>query len=123
MNTKNLAELRELRIQEKAIKARIETIIGDAQEEAKELCPDGGEFTVPEVGTFILDKVPVYDLTNFSKYKDEIAKSWRRCFKKREKHRVEASAQTKLMAGYLKSFIQSTTQPPESYDYILKVKS
>ena len=123
MKTKNLKELRELRIVEKATKARIEQIMADAKAEAINLCPNGGEFTVEGVGTFILDKVPVFDLTNFRTYKDEIAKLWRACWKKREKNRIEASAQSKLMAGYLQSFIKSTDKEPETYDYTVKVKA
>ena len=120
MNTKNLKQLFTLRMQEKAIKAGIESIKAEALKEAQALCPDGGKFSVEGVGDFVLDKVPVFDLTDFRKYKDELAKLWRQCFKKREKHRIESAAQTKLMGGYLKSFVKTTDKDPESYDYNLK---
>ena len=54
MQTDNLKELRSLRIQEKAIKARIDAISDAATDEALALAPNGGEFTIPDVGKFQL---------------------------------------------------------------------
>ena len=58
MQTENLKELRELRAQEKAIKASIETVKPLAIEEAKALAPAGGKFPVEGVGEFVLDINP-----------------------------------------------------------------
>ena len=52
MKTENLKELRELRAQEKAIKARIDEVSEEATKEALEIAPEGGEFEVEGVGTF-----------------------------------------------------------------------
>ena len=51
---KYLKELRELRAQEKAIKARIDEVSEEATKEALEIAPEGGEFEVEGVGTFQL---------------------------------------------------------------------
>ena len=59
METKNL---KELRAQEKATKARIIIVKPFAIEEAKILKPNGGKFTVEGVGDFILDKDPILDI-------------------------------------------------------------
>ena len=76
--TENLAALRELRIQEKAIKAQIDIVKPLAIEEAKNLAPkDGGKFSIDGVGEFVLDVVPVYDLADYRRYKEEEAKQWR----------------------------------------------
>ena len=51
MNTENLKLLRELRTQEKAIKAQIDIVKPLAIEEAKNLAPeDGGKFSIDGVG-------------------------------------------------------------------------
>ena len=52
MQTDNLKELRSLRIQEKAIKARIDEISDAATNEALALAPDGGEYGVLRSGGF-----------------------------------------------------------------------
>ena len=46
MKADKLKELRELRNQEKAIKARIDEISDEATQEAVAIAPDGGEFEV-----------------------------------------------------------------------------
>ena len=63
METTNLKELRELRAQEKAIKARIDEISTAATNEAVAfLAAQGlekGKFTLKGIGDFVLDKDPI----------------------------------------------------------------
>ena len=78
---KYLIELRELRNQEKAIKARIDSITDAAADEAVAILAskglDRGEFEVEGVGTFQLQRTDVIDMTNYNRYKGEDAIRWR----------------------------------------------
>ena len=120
MKTQNLKQLRNLRTQEKSIKSSIDSVKPLAIEEAKELCPEGGKITIKDVGEFILDKVPVYDLKDFRKYKDQSAQDWRKALKAREQFMAKVKQQTAIMSSSLKAFKLLTTQEPESYEYNLK---
>ena len=110
MQTKNLQTLRSLRTQEKAIKAQIDAIIDAATQEAvaalAEQGLDRGEFQVPNVGTFQLQRTDVFDLSDYNKYKSEEAVNWRA--KAKEKLRLQnlVKACTTTMAGFLKTFIE-----------------
>ena len=110
MQTKNLQTLRSLRTQEKAIKAQIDAIIDAATQEAvaalAEQGLDRGEFEVPNVGTFQLQRTDVFDLFDYNKYKSEEAVNWRA--KAKEKLRLQnlVKACTTTMAGFLKTFIE-----------------
>ena len=110
MQTKNLQTLRSLRTQEKAIKAQIDAIIDAATQEAvaalAEQGLDRGEFEVPNVGTFQLQRTDVFDLSDYNKYKSEEAVNWRA--KAKEKLRLQnlVKACTTTMAGFLKTFIE-----------------
>ena len=104
MDTNNLKELRELRIQEKAIKARIDSISDAATQEALTLAPEGGEFNIPGIGTFQLQCTETFDLSNSHRYKGENAKLWRDLAKQKAEAQKLAAACTKQMATILKNF-------------------
>ena len=65
LSTQNLAALRELRIQEKAIKARIDEISTAATNEAVAILAaqglEKGKFTLEGIGDFVLDKDPIFE--------------------------------------------------------------
>ena len=110
MQTENLEILRSLRNQEKAIKASIDQISGDATNEAvailAEQGKDRGEFEVPGVGTFQLQRTDVFNFADYNKYTGEEAVNWRA--KAKEKLRLQnlVKARTALMAGYVETFKQ-----------------
>lgn len=106
MQTDNLKELRSLRIQEKAIKARIDAISDAATNEALALAPEGGEFTIPDVGKFQLQITECYDLADFRKYKEPEAVKWRENAREKIKEQNLSKARTALMAGLVKTFVQ-----------------
>ena len=121
--TTNLATLRTLRTQEKAIKAQIDIVKSLAIEEAKKLAPeDGGKFTVEGVGDFILDVVPVYDLADYRRYKENEAKEWRSDKREQRIARTMASSYTASMRTLMNNFIKlyRATKEPDSIDYSLK---
>ena len=123
IKTENLKALRELRIQEKAIKAQIDIVKPLAIEEAKKLAPeDGGKFTVDEVGEFVLDVVPVYDLADYRRYKEDEAKEWRSDRREQRAARTMASSYTASMRTLMNNFIKRyrATKEPDSIDYSLK---
>ena len=108
--TENLAALRELRIQEKAIKAQIDSISDPATKEAVAILAakglDRGEFTVPGVGIFQLQRTDVFDLSDHKKYKGEQAVSWRSKAKEKLHLQSLVKACTASMAGFLKTFLE-----------------
>lgn len=119
----NLAALRELRIQEKAIKAQIDTVKPLAIEEAKTLAPeDGGKFPVEGIGEFVLDVIPVYDLADYRRYKEDEAKQWRADKREQRSARTMASSYTASMRTLMNNFIKlySATKQPDSIDYNIK---
>ena len=123
MKTENLAALRELRIQEKAIKAQIDIVKPLAIEEAKNLAPkDGGKFSIDGVGEFVLDVVPVYDLADYRRYKEEEAKEWRCNRREQRAARTMASSYTASMRTQMNNFIKlyRATKEPDSIDYSIK---
>ena len=126
MQTENLETLRSLRIQEKAIKAQIDTVIDAATEEAvaclAEQGLDRGEFNVPGVGKFQLQRTDVFDLADYNKYKSEEAVNWRA--KAKEKLRLQnlVKARTASMAGFLKTFTElNPDKEPDEIKLTLKV--
>ena len=121
--TENIELLRSLRIQEKAIKAQIDIVKPLAIEEAKNLAPeDGGKFSIDGVGDFILDVVPVYDLSDYRRYKEEEAKQWRSDKREQRAARTMASSFTASMRTLMNNFIKRyrATKEPDSIDYSLK---
>ena len=81
MNTTNLKELRELRNQEKAIKARIDEISTEATNEAVAILAENGlekgEFEVEGIGKFQLQRTEIFDFADYHKYQQEQAVKWR----------------------------------------------
>ena len=110
MHTTNLKELRELRIQEKAIKARIDEISGKATEEAVAiLAAQGeikGEFEVEGIGKFQLQRTESFDFSDYRRYPQEQAVKWRENAKEKTKEQNLVKARTAVMAGYVKTFVE-----------------
>jgi len=110
MDTTNLKLLRDLRTQEKALKAQIDKISDAATEEAVAiLAAKGlvkGEFEVEGVGTFQLQRTDIFNLADYNKYKGEEAVNWRMEAKKKIKAQNAAKACTASMAGFLKTFVE-----------------
>ena len=124
--TDNLKLLRELRIQEKAIKARIESISDDATNEALTILAakgeDRGEFEVKGVGKYQLQRTDVFNLDDYNKYKGEEAVGWRA--KAREKLRLQnlVKACTSAMNGFLKTFMDlNPDKEPDEIKLTVKV--
>ena len=110
METKNLTLLHDLRAQEKALKARIESVSDAATTEAVAFLAaegkDRGEFTIPGVGTFQLQRTDVFDFADYNKYKQEQAVKWRENAKEKVKEQNLVKARTALMNGYVKTFVE-----------------
>ena len=110
METKNLTLLRSLRTQEKAIKARIDSISDAATTEAVAILAaegkDRGEFTIPDLGTFQLQRTEVFDFADYNKYKQEQAVKWRENAKEKVKEQNLVKARTAIMNGYVKTFVE-----------------
>ena len=110
MKSDNLKELRELRIQEKAIKARIDEISGKATDEAvailAEKGQEKGEFEVEGVGKFQLQRTEIFDFADYHKYQQEQAVKWRENAKEKTKEQNLVKARTAVMNGYLKTFVE-----------------
>ena len=110
MKADNLKELRELRIQEKAIKARIDEISGKATDEAVAiLAAQGeikGEFEVEGVGKFQLQRTESFDFSDYRRYPQEQAVKWRENAKEKTKEQNLVKARTAVMAGYVKTFVE-----------------
>ncbi len=102
--------MRELRTQEKALKARIDEISPLAADEAVAILAeqglDRGEFDVDGVGTFQLQRTDVFNLADYNKYKGEEAVNWRSEAKKKIKAQNSVKACTASMAGFLKTFVE-----------------
>ena len=110
MQTENLKELRSLRTQEKAIKARIDEISTEATNEAVAILAEQGlekgEFTIPGVGTFQLQRTEVFDFADYRRYQQEQAVKWRENAKEKVKEQNLVKARTAVMAGYVKTFVE-----------------
>ncbi len=108
--TKNLEQLRTLRTQEKAIKARIDEVSPKAADEAVAILAakglDRGEFDVEGLGTFQLQRTDVFDLADYNKYKGEEAVGYRKEAKKKVKAQSLVKACTAAMNGHLKTFVE-----------------
>ena len=110
MQTENLKLLRELRTQEKAIKADIDEISTKAINEAvailAEKGQDRGEFEVEGVGTFQLQRTDIFDFADYNKYKQEQAVKWRKNAREKLKEQSLVKARTAIMNGYVKTFVE-----------------
>ena len=107
--TKNLEQLRSLRTQEKAIKARIDEISTEATNEAVAILAaqglDRGEFEV-NGQKFQLQRTDVFDFADYNKYKQEQAVKWRENAKEKVKEQNLVKARTAIMNGYVKTFVE-----------------
>ena len=110
MKTENLELLRTLRTQEKALKARIDSILADATNEAVDILAeqglDRGEFDIEGIGTFQLQRTDIFNLSDYNKYKSEEAVNWRAKAKEKLRFQNSAKACTASMVGYLKTFVE-----------------
>jgi len=126
MKTENLKLLRELRMQEKAVKARIDEISDAATEEAVAILAEKGlvkgEFTIPGVGTFQLQRTEVFDFADYHKYQQEQAVKWRENAREKIKEQNSVKARTALMAGYVKTFAElNPDKEPDEIKLTVKV--
>ena len=126
MNTENLKLLRELRTQEKAIKARIDEISTKAINEAvailAEKGQDRGEFEVEGVGRFQLQRTDIFDFADYNKYKQEQAVKWRENAREKLKEQNLVKARTAIMNGYVKTFVDlNPDKEPDEIKLTVKV--
>ena len=125
MKTENLKALRDLRTQEKALKARIDEISPLAAEEAvailAEKGQDRGEFDV-DGQKYQLQRTDVFNLADYNKYKGEEAVNWRKEAKKKCKNQGLVKACTVAMAGFLKTFVElNPDKEPDEIKLTVKV--
>jgi len=130
LSTTNLAALRDLRIQEKAIKAQIETVLPLAKEEAILITANqGGKFTVEGVGDFTLDVVPILvkdpdnendTAPDIFTSRDESAVNYRKKLKEQNGYKAQASALTKTIKGFYETFRTKFAHRATRFDYTLK---
>ena len=101
MKADNLKELRELRIQEKAIKARIDEISGKATDEAVAILEAQGEikgeFEVEGVGKFQLQRTESFNFADYRRYPQEQAVKWRENAKEKTKEQNLVKARTAVI--------------------------
>ena len=126
MKTENLEKMRELRNQEKAIKASIDQIIDAATQEAVAILveqgKDRGEFEVPGVGKFQLQRTDVFDFSDYNKYKSEEAVGWRAKAKEKLRLQNKVKGCTTTMAGFLKTFIElNPDKEPDEIKLTVKI--
>ena len=126
LSTTNLTLLHELRAQEKALKARIESVSDDATTEAVAFLAakglEKGEFSIPGVGTFQLQRTDVFDFADYNKYKQEQAVKWRENAKEKVKEQNLVKARTALMNGYVKTFVELyPDKQPDEIKLVVKV--
>jgi hypothetical protein len=125
MDYPNLTEMRTLRSTIKAAEARINQISGPATQEAVDILAakglDRGEFTVPGVGTFQLQRTDVIDMSNHHRYKDEDAQRWRTKKAAQDQSKKYSAALTKEMKGIVDAFVaQHPDWEPDDIKTVLK---
>ena len=123
--TDKLNELRELRIQEKAIKARIDEISDEATQEAvailSEKGQEKGEFEV-EGHKYQLQRTDVIDMSNYNRYKGKDAVRWRSKAALRENSKKYQAALTKEMKGITDAFVATHPEwEPDEVKLTVKV--
>ena len=130
METENLKALRELRMQEKAIKAQIDIVLPLAKEEA--ICitaNQGGKFTVEGVGEFTLDVVPILEKDPNNEHdtapdiftsRDESAVAYRKNLKEQNGFKAQAAALNKTIKGFYDAFRAKFGHRATRFDYTLK---
>ena len=128
--TENLAALRELRIQEKAIKAQLDIVKPLAEDEAKIITANqGGKFTVEGVGDFVLDVNPILEkdpenpndtAPDIFTSRDENAIAYRKNLKEQNGFKAQAAALTKTIKGFYDAFRTKFAHRATRFDYTLK---
>ncbi len=123
---KALLELRSLRTQEKAIKARIDEVMPEAVKEALPILAakslDRGEFEVEGLGTFQLQRTDVFDFSDYRKYKTEEAVKWREEAVQKVKAQSLVKACTAAMNGHLKTYVElNPDKEPDEIKLTVKV--
>ena len=128
--TENLAALRELRIQEKAIKAQLDIVKPLAEDEAKIITANqGGKFTVEGVGDFVLDVNPILEkdpnnendtAPDIFTSRDENAIAYRKNLKEQNGFKAQAAALTKTIKGFYDAFRTKFGHRATRFDYTLK---
>ena len=126
MQYTNLKLLRELRTQEKAIKARIDEISPEATNEAVAILAakglEKGEFEVEGLGKFQLQRTDVIDMTDYNRYKGEDAKRWRQKKAAQDQSKKYTSALTREMKGIVEAFVaQHPEWEPDDVKLTVKV--
>ena len=126
MKANNLKELRELRNQEKAIKARIDEISTEATNEAVAILAEKGlekgEFEVEGIGKFQLQRTEVFDFADYHKYQQEQAVKWRENAKEKVREQNLVKARTAVMNGYVKTFVElNPDKEPDEIKLTVKV--
>ena len=112
-NADPLAQTYALRMLIEACEQRITELSDDAVKAALAILngqgKTQGQFTTQgeQPLTFQLLRTDIYDLTNYSRYKDEDCKRWRAKNEQRQLSRNYASALTKEMDGIVKAFAAS----------------
>ena len=103
MEANYLKELRELRNQEKAIKARIDEISTEATNEAVAILAAKG---LEKGELYQLQRTEVFDFADFRRYPQEQAVKWRENAKEKLKEQNLVKARTAVMNGYVKTFVE-----------------
>ena len=110
MNYPNLQTLRTLRNEIKEREARISQISDAATQEAvailAEQGQEKGEFTIPDVGKFQLQRTEVFDFSDYRRYPQPQAVLWRENAKEKVKEQNLVKARTAVMNGYVKTFVE-----------------
>lgn len=128
--TENLKALRELRAQEKAIKADIDTVLPFAKEEAKIITDcQSGKFAVAGVGEFVLDVNPILEkdpdnpddtAPDIRTSRDESALAYRKTLKEQNGYKAQAAALTKTVKGFYDAFRAKFGHRATRHTYTLK---
>ena len=133
METTNLKQLRELRAQEKAIKARIDEISTAATNEAvaflAEQGLEKGKFTLEGIGDFVLDKDPILEkdpenpndtAPDIHTSRDENAVNYRKHLKEQKGYKTQAASLTKTIKGFYDAFKAKFGHRATRFNYTLK---
>lgn len=130
IKTENLKALRELRIQEKALKAQLDIVLPLAKDEAKIITANqGGKFTIDGVGDFVLDVNPILEkdpenpndtAPDIFTSRDENAIAYRKNLKEQNGYKAQASALTKTIKGFYDAFRTKFAHRATRFDYTLK---
>ena len=127
-STAHLEALRALRIEEKAIKARIDLILPLAKQEAIAITDNkGGKFPVEGVGEFILDVNPIFEKTSpidpvpdIRTSRDEDAVNYRENVREQNKLKAKSKALAKSIKGFYDAFKAKYKDKATRFTYTLK---